>query len=298
MSTFSAAVLQTGSMGSIKDDPVDIRHKMNEKLADYVDQAAVAGVNVLGFQELCNQPYFCPLLDNKWFAAAEPADGPTISLMRDRARAHGMALVVPIFEIEDDRYYNTAVIIDADGTVLGKYRKTHIPQSNLPSRGFEKGYFRPGNLGFPVFQTAYAKVGVVICHDRRFPESWRAVAVNGAELVFNPTAAHAGLYKKTGDGTQTFTPWEIIGRAAAIQNGYYVAAVNRTGPDPVRADTFFAGDSYITDPRGEIIASTGSEAGLVTAQLDLDEVRRVRVEWAYYRDRRPDIYGDLTDPLK
>jgi len=149
-----------------------------------------------------------------------------------------------------------------------------------------------------VFQTAFAKIGFVICHDRRFPESWRALAVNGAELVFNPTAAHAGLYKKDKSSGSTETPWEIIGRSAAIQNAYYVAAVNRTGPDPVRSETSFAGDSFIADPLGEIIASTGSEEALVTAMIDLDLVRQVRIEWAYYRDRRPETYGDLTDLLK
>lgn len=180
---FTAALLQTGSLGNLDDDPVQIRKLMNDMLAGYVEKAAADNVNILGFQELCNQPYFCPLLDNKWFAAAELMDGPTISLMRDLAGAHSVALVVPIFEVEDDRNYNTA-------------------------------------------------------------------------------------------------------------------AVNRTGPDPVRADTFFAGDSYFADPRGEVIASTGSDEGLITALIDLEAVRQVRIEWSYFRDRRPESYGDLTNLLK
>jgi N-carbamoylputrescine amidase len=179
-------------------------------------------------------------------------------------------------------YYNTAAVIDADGKYLGKYRKNHIPQVS----GFwEKFFFKPGNLGYPVFQTAYAKVGVYICYDRHFPEGARALGLNGAEIVFNPSATVAGLSQYL---------WELEQPAHAAANGYYIAAVNRVGTEAPWNIGEFYGSSYFANPRGKIIAQASpKESQLLTAELDLSVIDEVRNLWQFYRDRRPETYGDL-----
>ena len=189
-----------------------------------------------------------------------------------------MVIVVPIYEEEQAGvYYNTAAVIDADGKYLGKYRKTHIPHCKP---GFwEKFYFRPGNLGYPVFETAYAKVGVYICYDRHFPEGARALGLNGAEIVFNPSATVAGLSEYL---------WKLEQPAHAVANGYFVGAINRVGNEAPWNIGEFYGQSYFCDPRGKIVAEGPRDKdAVVVADLDLDLIDEVRSVWQFYRDRRP-----------
>jgi beta-ureidopropionase len=256
-----------------------------EKHLPLIEEAGKRGVQVLGLQEIFNGPYFCPSQDARWYDAAEPVPGPTVETMQALAKKHQMVMVVPVYERERAGvYYNTAAVIDADGTYLGKYRKTHIPHTS----GFwEKFFFKPGNLGFPVFQTRFCKVGVYICYDRHFPEGARALGLNGAEIVFNPSATVAGLSQSI---------WKLEQPAHAVANGYFVAASNRVGTEaPWNIGTFY-GTSYVVDPRGSFLA-VGSEDRdeLVVATCDLDLIEEVRRTWQFFRDRRPEMYGDLTE---
>jgi beta-ureidopropionase len=274
-----AAIVQTEWTGD--------KDSMIKKSADYAREAAQQGAQVMCFQELFYGPYFCQVQENEHFAYAEPIpDGPTTKLMQDLAKETGMVLVVPIFEMEQEGlYYNTAAVIDADGTYLGKYRKNHIPHV----KGFwEKFYFRPGNMGYPVFDTAVGKVGVYICYDRHFPEGWRALGLNGAKIVFNPSATSRGL---------SMYLWNLEQPASAVANEYFIGAINRVGKEPF-GDNDFYGSSYFVDPRGQIIGVSASdtEEELVIRDLDLDMIEEVRQQWAFYRDRRPDAYGDLVAP--
>jgi N-carbamoylputrescine amidase len=251
----------------------------------YAREAAAQGAQIIGFQEVFNAPYFCQVQDAEHYKWAEPVpDGPTVQRMRALARETGMVIVVPVYEIEQDGfYYNTAAVIDADGTFLGKYRKHHIPQVH----GFwEKFYFKPGNLGWPVFDTAVGKVGVYICYDRHFPEGWRALGLAGAQLVYNPSATHRGLSSYL---------WQLEQPAAAVANEYFIAAINRVGVEEY-GDNDFYGTSYFVDPRGQIVgeAASGKDEELVVRDLDFDKITEVRQQWAFYRDRRPDAYGPLT----
>jgi N-carbamoylputrescine amidase len=254
----------------------------------FVEEAARKGVKILCLQEIFNGPYFCPGQSPRWYEAAESVPGPTTDLFCEIAKKHSMVIVVPVYEREQAGvYYNTAAVIDADGTYLGKYRKTHIPQVNPGF--FEKFYFKPGNLGYPVFQTAYAKVGVYICYDRHFPEGARILGLHGAEIVMNPSATVAGLSQYL---------WKIEQPAHAVANGYFVGAINRVGTEAPWNIGKFYGTSYFVDPRGNFLA-TGSEdqSELITADLNLDLIEEVRRVWQFYRDRRPDAYGDLAKDI-
>jgi N-carbamoylputrescine amidase len=196
-----------------------------------------------------------------------------------------MVLVLPMYEQEQPGVlYNTAAVVDADGTYLGKYRKHHIPQV----KGFwEKLYFRPGNLGYPVFDTAVGKVGVYICYDRHFPEGWRALGLNGAQIVFNPSATHRGLSAYL---------WKLEQPASAVANEYFVGAINRVGIESEIGDNDFYGTSYFVDPEGKFVGDVADayQPELVVRDLDMDLLAEVRNRWAFYRDRRPDSYDDLT----
>ncbi|QUX28607.1 acyltransferase [Nocardiopsis akebiae] len=247
--------------------------------------AAARGARVIGFQEVFNAPYFCQVQDpehHRW-AEAVP-DGPTVTRFRALARELGIVMVLPVFEVESPGfYYNTAAVVDADGGYLGKYRKHHIPQVH----GFwEKYYFRPGNLGWPVFDTAAGRIGVYICYDRHFPEGWRALGLAGAQLVYNPSATSRGLSAHL---------WKLEQTAAAVANAYFVAAINRVGVEEY-GDNDFYGTSYFADPRGQFVGDVASDTSseLVVRDLDLDMVDEVRRQWAFYRDRRPDAYGPLV----
>ena len=263
-----------------------IRAAMIEKHLDLIARAADQGAQVVCLQELFYGPYFCAEQQPKWYEMVERVpDGPTVRLMRDVASKHEMVLVVPVYE-EDQAgvYYNTAAVIDADGSYLGKFRKMHIPQCNP---GFwEKFYFRPGNLGYPVFDTRVGKVGVYICYDRHFPEGARCLALNGAEIVFNPSATVAGLSEYL---------WKLEQPAHAVANGYFVGAINRPGwEEPWRIGEFY-GQSYFCDPRGQMLATgTRDTDDVVVADLDMDLIREVRNTWQFFRDRRPETYDELV----
>jgi N-carbamoylputrescine amidase len=285
MSTVKAGIIQLANAVATERPCQDHVRGMIEAHMPFIENAAKQGVQMLCFQEVFTGPYFCPSQDKKWYGLAEKIpEGPTTKLMQELAKKHRMVIVVPIYEEEmTGVYYNTAAVIDADGKYLGKYRKNHIPQV----AGFwEKFFFKPGNLGYPVFQTAYGKVGVYICYDRHFPEGARALGLNGAEVVFNPSATVAGLSQYL---------WEIEQPAHAVANGYFVAAINRVGKESPWNIGEFYGSSYFVSPRGKIIAQaskTGNE--LLVADLNLDEIREVRDLWQFYRDRRPETYGDLV----
>ena len=227
-------------------------------------RAADEGAQVLCFQELFYGPYFCQVQDPEYFSFTESIPGPTTELMQDLARETHMVLVVPIYEVEQEGvFYNTAVVIDADGTYLGKYRKHHIPQV----KGFwEKYYFRPGNLGYPVFQTAVGPVGVYICYDRHFPEGWRALGLGGARIVFNPSATSRGLSAYL---------WNLEQPAAAVANEYFVGAINRVGVEEL-GDNSFYGSSYFVSPRGQLIgeAASDSEDEVIVRDLDMSVLTR------------------------
>ena len=258
---------------------------MIDKHIAYIEQAAQTGVQVMCLQELFYGPYFCQVQDPKHYAWAERIpEGPTTKLMQELARQHSVVLVVPIFEEEQTGvYYNTAAVIDSDGAFLGKYRKTHLPQLT----GFwEKFYFRPGNLGYPVFDTAVGKVGVYICYDRHFPEGARMLGLHGAEIVFIPSATSRGLSQHL---------WQIEQTSHAITNGYFVGTINRVGIEDEFGPNDYYGQSYFCDPRGQFVGDIASdrEEELIIREIDLDLVQEVRNTWQFYRDRRPEMYGDI-----
>jgi N-carbamoylputrescine amidase len=265
-----------------------IKSAMIEKHLGLIAQAAKEKVQVLCLQELFYGPYFCAEQDKKWYGLTEKVpDGPTIKLMQERAKQHGMAIIVPVYEKEiDGVYYNTAAVIGPDGRYLGKYRKQHIPHC---APGFwEKFYFKPGNLGYPVFNIPELNVtvGVYICYDRHFPEGARILGLRGAEVLFNPSATVAGLSEYL---------WKLEQPAHAVANGYFVGAINRVGVEKPWAIGEFYGQSYFCTPRGKMIAEGARDKDqVVVADLDLDLISEVRDTWQFYRDRRPETYQDLT----
>jgi N-carbamoylputrescine amidase len=270
------------------DQPIEkIKHANIEKNLRFIGEAAGRGVQILCMQEVFTTPYFCAEQQTRWYDAVERIpDGPTTKLMQETAKKHGIALVVPIYEEEIvGVYYNTAAVIDADGRYLGKYRKNHIP--HVAPGFWEKFYFKPGNLGYPAFDTAFARIGVYICYDRHFPEGARALGLAGAEIVFNPSATVAGLSEYL---------WELEQPAHAVANGYFIGAINRVGHEQPWDIGEFYGKSYFCNPRGKIIAQASRDSDeLVVADLNLDEIREVRNTWQFFRDRRPETYGALTE---
>ena len=270
----------TEGEGTIKE----ICNAMLQKHLPLIDEAGKKGVQILCLQEIFNTPYFCPGQDKKWYESAEPVPGPTTDLMATYAKKYNMVIVVPVYEREQAGFlYNTAAVIDADGTYLGKYRKNHIPHTS----GFwEKFFFKPGNLGYPVFQTKYAKVGVYICYDRHFPDGARALGLNGAEIVYNPSATVAGLSEYL---------WKLEQPAHAAANGYFMGCINRVGEEKPWNLGKFYGQSYFVDPRGQIFAQASRDNDeLLIADFDLDMIEEVRNTWQFFRDRRPETYGDLV----
>jgi beta-ureidopropionase len=249
-------------------------------------RAADQGAQVICFQEVFNAPYFPQVEDAAFYSYAETVPGPTTERFAALAKELGIVVILPVYELEQPGIlYNTAAVIDADGSYLGKYRKTHIP--HLP--GFwEKFYFRPGNLGYPVFDTAVGRIGVYICYDRHFPEGWRALGLAGATVVFNPSATSRGLSNYL---------WRLEQPAAAVANEYFVGAINRVGFEELGSNDFY-GSSYFVDPEGAFVGEPADdhEEELVVRDLDLDLLAEVRNRWQFYRDRRPDAYGPLTAP--
>jgi N-carbamoylputrescine amidase len=286
MAKLRGGLIQMKLKGDTSMSPAEIKEKMIAAHIPLIEEAGKQGVQVLCFQEVFNQPYFCPSQDAKWYGAAEAIpDGPTVKLMQEYAKKHSIVIVVPIYEEEiTGVYYNCAAIIDADGKYLGKYRKTHIPQV----AGFwEKFFFKPGNSGWPVFKTAYCKLGVYICYDRHFPEGWRALALNGAEYIVNPSATVAGLSEYL---------WKLEQPASAVANGVYIGAINRVGTEAPWNIGEFYGQSYFVNPRGQIekIASRDKDE-LIVHDMDFDLIRTVRNTWQFFRDRRPESYERLTE---
>ncbi len=267
--------------------PAEIRTAMIDKHMGFIEEAAKKGVQVLCLQELFYGPYFCAEQESRWYEITEKIpDGPTVQLMCETAKRLGMVIVVPIYEVDlPGVYYNSAAVIDADGTYLGTYRKNHIPHC---APGFwEKFYFRPGNLGYPVFETAVGQIGVYICYDRHFPEGARLLGLNGAEIVFNPSATVAGLSQYL---------WKLEQPAHAVANAYFVGAINRVGTEKPWSIGEFYGQSYFCDPRGQMLAEAGRDTDeLVVADLDMDLITEVRNTWQFFRDRRPETYEELVD---
>jgi beta-ureidopropionase len=280
------SLIQAANAASADLPLAQIKKAMMDKHVDYIAQAAKGGAQITCLQEIFYGPYFCAEQETRWYDLTERIpDGPTIKLMQDLAHQHHMALVVPIYELEQEGvYYNTAAVIDNSGKYLGKYRKTHIP--HVAPGFWEKFYFRPGNLGYPVFDLGFVKIGVYICYDRHFPEGARALGLNGAEIVFNPSATVAGLSEYL---------WKLEQPAHAVANGYFVGAINRVGTEAPWNIGQFYGTSYFCSPRGKIIAEASRDKDeVLIADLDLDQIKEVRQTWQFFRDRRPDAYGDLV----
>src|SRR5688572_14693777 len=282
MTVVRAAITQTTWTGD--------KESMLAKHEQFARDAKAQGAQVICFQELFYGPYCGITEDKKYYAYAEPADGPIVQRFAKLAKELELVMVLPIYE-EDmpGVYYNTAVVVDSDGTILGKYRKHHIPHLD---RFWEKFYFRPGNLGYPVFQTAVGPVGVYICYDRHFPEGWRELGLGGAEMVFNPNATKPGLSNRL---------WEVEGPAAAVANGYFVLQPNRVGREDNEYGELavdFYGTSQVIDPHGNVVGAMGSDSHeeVVVRDLDMDMIRQVRNAWQFYRDRRPESYAAITKP--
>lgn len=285
MAKLRGGLIQMALKADTAESPAAIREAMLAAHRPLIEQAGAQGVQVLCFQEVFTQPYFCPSQDVKWYAAAESIPGPTTEEMQAYAKKYQMVIVVPIYEAGPVAgiYYNTAAVIDADGSYLGKYRKTHIPQV----AGFwEKFFFKPGASDWPVFKTRYCKLGVYICYDRHFPEGWRALALNGAEYIVNPSATVAGLSEYL---------WKLEQPASAAANGCWIGAINRVGRELPWDIGEFYGQSYFVNPRGQIeaIASRDKDE-LLVHDMDMGMVQEIRNRWQFFRDRRPEVYGLLT----
>jgi beta-ureidopropionase len=277
------------------NEPVAVhKEKAIIKHLKLVREAAKKGAQVICLQEIFYGPYFCSEQNTKWYDSAEEIpNGPTTRLFQDVAKELGVVIVLPIYEREGiATYYNTAAVIDADGAYLGKYRKQHIPHVGVGNDGYgfwEKFYFKPGNLGYPVFDTAFAKIGVYICYDRHFPEGARLLGLRGAEIVFNPSATVAGLSEYL---------WKLEQPAHAVANGYYVGAINRVGYEgPWKMGEFY-GQSYLVDPRGNFVAMASRDNDeVIIGEMNKKLIREVRDTWQFYRDRRPETYGEMTSLL-
>ena len=282
MTTVRAAISQTTWTGD--------KESMLDKHEGFLRDAAAEGAQVMCFQELFYGPYFGITQDKKYYRYAEPADGPIVQRFASIAKELGIVTILPIYE-EDQTgvYYNTAVVVDADGTILGKYRKIHIPHVE---KFWEKFYFRPGNLGYPVFETAIGKIGTYICYDRHFPEGWREIGLRGAHIVFNPNATKPGLSNRL---------WEVEGPARPSRTATSCCSPTASGAKTTssasRRSNFY-GTSQVIDPRGNFVGERGSgeHEELLVRDLDMDMVQQMRDDWQFYRDRRPDTYGDIVAP--
>ena len=260
-----------------------------------IEEAAAKGAKIIGLQEMFTTKYFCINQDPKNFDLAEPIEtGPSVTELAKAAKRLGVVIVAPLFEARGSEvYHNTAAVIDADGIVLGKYRKMHIPQDP----GFEeKFYFTPGDLGFRTWKTAHGDSGVLICWDQWYPEAARLTALGGAQILFYPTAIGWLPEEKAALGHAQHNAWETVQRGHGVANGCYVAATNRVGTE---GRTQFWGQSFVSDPYGEIVARASIEKEeILLADCDLVKQREFRRIWPFFRDRRIDAYGDLTRRLR
>ncbi len=255
--------------------------------------AAARGARIVCTQELFQGPYFCQTHDHAHFARAEAVPGPTTEALQALAKELGIVVVASVFEKRSGGvYHNTAAVIDADGSYLGKYRKMHIPDD---PQYHEKFYFTPGDLGFRVWKTRYATIGVLICWDQWYPEAARLTALMGAEILFYPTAIGWLPPEKPEYGERQAAAWETVQRGHAIANGCYVAAVNRVGLEPgPNGGLEFWGGSFVADPNGRILAKAGTGEETLVVPCDLDQVDVVRTHWPFLRDRRIDAYTGIT----
>jgi N-carbamoylputrescine amidase len=257
---------------------------------EHIREAVASGARIVCTQELFNLPYFCRVQDPAHFDLAESVPGPSTAVLADLARELGVVIVVALFERRAAGvYHNTAAVIDADGCYLGKYRKMHIPQDP----GFEeKFYFTPGDLGYPVWETQFGKIGVLICWDQWYPEAARLAALAGAEILFYPTAIGWLPEEKPELGAAQHNAWETVQCGHAVANGCYVAAVNRVGTEGV---TEFWGQSFVADFYGQVVARAPvSDEAVLLAHCDLQALEDMRRIWPFFRDRRIDSFGGLT----
>ena len=264
-----------------------------KKTLALADRAAQRGAQIICTQELFCSQYFCQSEDHKNFKLAEPIPGPTTDAFCKLAKKHKVVVIASLFEKRAAGvYHNTAAVIDADGSLLGRYRKMHIPDDPLY---YEKFYFTPGDLGFKAWPTRYGKIGVLICWDQWYPEAARLTALQGAQILFYPTAIgwHPGEKKK--DGERQHDAWETIQRSHAIANGCYVAVANRIGHEKLAGKGIeFWGQSFVAGTSGEILARAGAaKEEILIVPVDLAVVDTARTHWPFLRDRRIDAYGNL-----
>jgi len=253
-----------------------------------IEAAAKRGAEIVCLQELFRTRYFCQSEDQGNFKLAETIPGPSTEALCAVARRRTVVIVASLFEKRvAGIYHNTAVVIDADGSIVGKYRKMHIPDDPLY---YEKFYFTPGDLGFPSFQTRYAKIAVLVCWDQWFPEAARAAALCGAQILFYPTAIGWIPNEPRAVARNQREAWELIQRSHAVANGVYVASVNRVGRE---GKVKFWGSSFVAGPLGEIIAHGGEREDILIARCDLGKIEETRQSWPFLRDRRIDAYGAL-----
>jgi N-carbamoylputrescine amidase len=264
------------------------------KAVSHIRAAAAQGAQIICLQELFTSLYFCQVEDHKYFALAEEIPGPSTEALCPLAKELGVVLVASLFERRAaGLYHNTAVVIDADGTLLGKYRKMHIPDDPL---FYEKFYFTPGDLGFRAWDTRYGRIGVCVCWDQWYPEAARITALLGAQILFYPTAIAWHPGEKATFGDAQVDAWRTAQRAHAIANGVFVASPNRVGfePEPGTDGLEFFGQSFIADPFGRYLAQAGTEPEILVAACDLGLIEETRRNWPFLRDRRIDAYGPMT----
>jgi len=289
-STVRLGLLQTACSA---DPPANL-----EKTLACAARAVKQGAQIICTQELFRSQYFCQSEDHQNFKLAEPIPGPSSAAFQKFARKHGVVVVASLFERRAPGvYHNTAVVIDADGSLLGLYRKMHIPDDPL---FYEKFYFTPGDLGFRAWSTRFGKIGVLICWDQWYPEGARLTAMQGAEILLYPTAIGWHPREKAAHGTSQHAAWELIQRSHAVANGCYVASINRVGHErPVGGDGLeFWGQSFVAGTSGQILAKAGGQREeVLVVPVDLSEVDATRTHWPFLRDRRIDAYGGLTQRL-
>ena len=290
MATASSLQTKQVVLGLVQMSCSDQPRENLDKAAERISHAASQGAQIICLQELFGSRYFCQSEDVEQFALAESIPGPTTERLSQIAASHQVVLIVPIFEKRAEGiFHNTAVVIDVDGTIVGQYRKMHIPDDPLY---YEKFYFTPGDLGFQTFQTRYARVGILICWDQWFPEGARLTALSGAQILFYPTAIGCHPDDDAEEHQVQREAWQIIQRSHAIANGLYVAAVNRVGQE---GELDFWGTSFVSDPSGRILkqADTDKDETLIVP-CTLDQIDTTRQYWPFFRDRRIDAYEDLT----
>jgi N-carbamoylputrescine amidase len=290
-----AALSQPFTIGIVQDHATSDVAANLARAERLVRSAASRGAHIICLKELFNRPYFCKSQQPACFDAAEPIPGPGTDAMQRLARELEVVIVVPVFERQGPGVYrNSAAVIDADGTLMGVYRKMHIPDDPL---FFEKYYFTPGDEGFKVWKTRYATIGVLICWDQWYPEAARITALMGAQVIFFPTAIGWHPAEKDEWGHAQVDAWRTIQRSHAIANGVYVASPNRIGheDEPGTDGLTFFGHSFIADPFGRYVAEAGEEEAVVVATCDPALIETVRRNWPFLRDRRIDSYAPILN---